>query len=137
MAVCAVSVLVATALAGCRGPTLADLEAVAGDLATPPGWDQTGDEAVADCDDPTESCPRVVRSYSVPGDIDFAATSRVLVAGDDLEVTEPPLQGCGVAPEAGCSLRARRDDVAVRATVTDTTPDAYTVSVRVTEYVGP
>lgn len=130
--------LVATVLvAGCSGPSLPELQSVADDLPTPAGWEQVDEEAVERCPDPTGSCPRVVRTFVVPADVDFAASFDALVDDAGLEVTTPAMSGCGVAPEPGCSVRSRRDDVSVRATVTESTPGSLTVSVRVTEYVGP
>lgn len=126
------------AIAGCWGPSLDDLEAVADTLgAAPTGWAQVDEEIVEDCSDPTESCPRIVRTYTLSPAVDFATSATALVLDAGLEVTVPALSGCGVAPEPGCSVRARGDDVAVRATVTESSGDGATVTVRITEYVGP
>ncbi len=63
---------------------------------------------------------------------------RTLLGSADLTMTIGALDTCGHAgPIPGCSLRARAGEVSVRATMTDMSTARYTVSVRVTEYVGP
>ena len=123
---------------GCRqAPTVDDLAVVADALESPPGWQQVDEERVDQCADPVESCPRIVRVYQVPAETDFSDSATAMLEQAGLTLTGPALGACGSEPEPGCSVRSRRDDVAVRATVTDRAEDGYTVSVRVTEYVGP
>ncbi len=126
---------------GCSGePSLDELTTSADALAVPAGWDLV-DEEVADrpCRDPVENCPKVDRTYRVPATEDFAAVSTAMLEGAGFEVWNPPLPGCGASPEQGCSARARRGGVSLRATVVEAAAGAgsYTVTVRASEYVGP
>jgi hypothetical protein len=123
---------------GCRQAlTVDDLDVVADALEPPPGWQQVDEERVGRCVDPVESCPRSVRVYDVPAQIDFTYSASAMLDQAGLALTDAVLGACRSEPDTGCSVRSQRDDVAVRATVTDRTEDGYTVSVRITEYVGP
>lgn len=129
-------VVAALVVGGCQAPTVDDLAAVASEVDAPAQWRQTGEQTVARCADPVQTCPRIVVTYDVPADNDFATSATSMLEASGLTVTGPAVGNCDANPEPACSVRSRRDDVAVRATVTGTAGDRYTVSVRITEHVG-
>ena len=122
----------------CTGPSLDELTESADALAVPASWEFVAEEvAERPCPDPVENCPRVKRTYEVPGTTDFGAVINQMLEDGGFDVWDPPSSRCGPNPEQGCNAGARRGDVSLRAIVLDVATGSYTVTVRATEYVGP
>ncbi len=125
-------------LAACIGPSLDQLLEAADAWAVPADWELVVEErADRPCLDPVENCPKVDRTYRVPGTADFAVVITDALGQAGFDVWNPPRGNCGPMPERGCTAGARRTGVSLRATVVDVAADAYVVTVRASEYVGP
>lgn len=90
--------VVATALmaAACTGPSLDELIESVDSLAVPTSWEFVAEEvAERPCPDPVENCPRVKRTYEVPGATAFGAVISQMLKDAGFDVWIHPAAGAG------------------------------------------
>lgn len=131
-------VVLVLAVSACIGPSLDELVQAADALAIPVDWELIEEETTGrPCTDPVENCPNVDRIYRVPGETPFGPVAAQVLEGGGFTVWDPASDRCTPSLEKGCNVRARLDDTSARIVVADISEDAYTVTIRVGQYVGP